>query len=95
MQEITKDKYIEALNKVAGSEEGRIVLAALKVSCQWDTTYVASDDPVATHFHSARRGVYGSLRKDVRPEDLKAIEFDYSWAAPTKGERTKKVSKKR
>ena len=77
MIEIDDKRFFEALNNIAASEEGRIVLAVLKDSCGWDATYLSSEDPQVTQYFAARRGVYGSIRQHIRPEHLKKIEFDY------------------
>lgn len=77
MIEIDDKKFKEALNHIAASEEGRMVLAVLKDSCGWDATYLSSNDPQVTQYFAARRGVYGSIRQLIRPEHLKKIEFDY------------------
>ena len=77
MIEIDDKKFHDALNQIAASEEGRVVLAVLKDSCGWDATYLSSEDPQVTQYFAARRGVYGSIRQHIRPEHLKKIEFDY------------------
>jgi len=77
MIEIDDKRFFDALNNIAASEEGRIVLAVLKDSCGWDATYLSSEDPQVTQYFAARRGVYGSIRQHIRPEHLKKIEFDY------------------
>jgi hypothetical protein len=75
--EVTEKTLKSAINEVAASDAGRIVLAALKAQCKWDDTFVASGDPVQTHYFAAMRGVYGGLRRHIRKDHLKAIEFDY------------------
>jgi len=83
MTEIDDEKFKAALNHIAASDEGQIVLAVLKDSCGWDATYLSSDDPQVTQYFAARRGVYGSIRHLIRPEYLKKIEFDYKKKAAT------------
>lgn len=77
MIEIDDKQFQQALNMVAATDEGRIVLAMLKDSCGWDATYLSSEDPQVTQYFAARRGVYGALRQHIRAEHLKKIEFDY------------------
>lgn len=81
MRKYTNSEFNAALNRVAGTEDGKIVLAALKQMCAWDTTICNSSDPEATQFYAAQRGVYGAIRKLIRPEYLKEIEFDYQLEA--------------
>lgn len=77
MKQVDEKEFIRALNAIAGTEDGQIVLAMIKDSCGWDKTFIASDDPVVSHFYAVRRGVYGGLRERIRVESLKKIEFDY------------------
>lgn len=77
MKEIDESLFIAALNRVASTEDGQIVFAVLKDSCQWDKTYLASDDPTVSHFYAVKRGVYGGLRLHIKPDYLKKIEFEY------------------
>lgn len=74
---IDKESYTKALNVVASSEEGRIVLAWMARGCGWFETYLSDSDPTVTQYHATRRGVYNSLRKHIEPEHLKLIEHDY------------------
>ena len=71
-------KFIESLNAIAATVDGQVVLAALKDMCQWDKTFLASDNPTVSHFYAVKRGVYNGIRQHIRPEYLKKIEFDYT-----------------
>ena len=71
------EQFKAALNHVAATPEGQLILAVLKDSCGWDMVYQAMDNPQVTQYYAARRGVYGSIRLLIRPEHLKKIEFDY------------------
>jgi hypothetical protein len=77
MTEYDDELFKAALNNIAASPEGQLVLAVLKESCGWDQVYLSSDNPQVTQYYAARRGVYGSIRQLIRPEHLKKIEFDY------------------
>ncbi len=77
MIKINREKLTTAINEVAATDSGKILLASLMMDCQYHTTYVNSSDPQATHFHAAKRGVYGAYRQLIRAEYLKSIEFDY------------------
>ena len=77
MIEIDQKAFITALNEVAATDSGKIVLACLKDSCQWDETYLASDNPQITQFYAVKRGIYGGLRKLIKIGYLKEIEFNY------------------
>jgi len=91
MIEIDDKAFVSALNKVASTDEGKIVLAMLKSVCQWDMTYLASDSAEASHFYAVKRGVYGGIRQHIRPEFLKIIEFDYIRKVAT-NERTSSIT---
>lgn len=77
MKDITDKHFVECLNHIAATAEGRVVLAYLKDTCGWDKTYLSTEDPQVTQYHAARRGVYGGLRLNIRPQHLKEIEFNY------------------
>jgi len=65
-----------ALNELAATENGQIVLAWLKIRCNWDMTLM-SDKLEMTQHHASIRSVYGALRGLIEPRHLKSIEFDY------------------
>jgi hypothetical protein len=88
MKQVDEKEFIRALNALASTEDGQIVLAMLKDSCGWDKTYMASDDPVVSHYYAVKRGVYGGLRERIRVEFLKKIEFDYQRKVEIKDDRT-------
>jgi len=77
MIEIDQKAFITALNEVAATDSGKIVLACLKDSCQWDETYLSSDNPQITQFYAVKRGIYGGLRKLIKIQYLKEIEYNY------------------
>lgn len=87
MKQIDDKEFIRALNAIASTEDGQIVLAILKDSCQWDKTYLASDNPTISHYYAVKRGVYGGLRERIRPEYLKKIEFEYKRKVENKDDR--------
>jgi hypothetical protein len=72
------DKLLKtSINEVAATDSGKILIAALKDACRWDDTYLSSEDPQVTQFFAAQRGIYGALRKLIKIEHLKQIEFNY------------------
>lgn len=73
----TENTLTEAINRLAKTEDGKIVLSYIKELCGWDRTVLASDDALATMFYASKRGVYGGIRKQIKPENLKGFEFDY------------------
>ena len=77
MIEIDQKAFIAALNEVAASDNGKIVLAMLKDSCQWDATYLSSEDANVTQFYAVKRGIYGGIRQHINREHLIPIEFNY------------------
>jgi len=83
MIEIDDKLFKESLNHVATTEEGKIVLAHLKDVLGWDDIMMSLDSTEATTYYSTRRAVYGWLRKQINPAELKAIEFNYTRKAAT------------
>jgi hypothetical protein len=77
MIEVTDKLFQDALNAVAATDDGKIVLAMIMDSCGWDRVYMSSDDPQVTQYYAVRRGVYGGLRLKINPKYLKEIEFNY------------------
>ena len=77
MMEITRQTYIESLNRLANTEDGQIVLAAIMNACGWEMTALDSDSENRTLMMATKRGVYGSIRKDIQREFFKKIEYDY------------------
>lgn len=74
---------LEALNRIAASDDGRIVLAEIMRECRWNDTFVSFDSADNTMYHAARRGVWGGIRKAIKADHLKHIEFDYKLKAET------------
>ncbi len=76
MKSITDKTLTDALNHIAGTEEGQLVLAYLKDWCGYgkDKTRPRIEDTFA---NAATERVYINLRRMIRPEHLKKIEFDY------------------
>lgn len=87
MKRITTERFTQAINAVAASEDGQVVLAVLADSCGWDKTYLSSDKAEVTQYYAARRGVYGGLRNHIKPQYLKKIEFDFKIQEETTNER--------
>ncbi len=77
MKEYDDKQFIAALNAVAATDDGKLVLAEIKNSCHWDQTYLASDNPEVSHFHAVKRGIYGGIRQLIKVKYLKEIEFNF------------------
>lgn len=82
------EKIKKSLNHIAATPEGQDFLNWLMISCGWEKTIVASDDPQATQYWAARRGVYGGIRQNIEPRHLKVIEFLERKAATNDGSST-------
>ena len=77
MIEVSDDLFQQSLNRMAATDDGKIVLSYLKDWLHWDDVYVSHDNQNVTNYHAARRGVYASLRKVIEIKHLKDIEFNY------------------
>ena len=71
---ITKTEVKEAINRVAGTEDGQIFLAVLCHECGFFRNLI-SDNPNQTQIFAAQRGVYAKLRQHIRPEHLRKAEY--------------------
>lgn len=95
MIDISDKMFKTAVNEVAATEAGKIVIAALMLRCKWNSCIVSSESPQVTQFHAAQRGVYGSFRSEISNEHLKHIEFNYRSKPHDDGIRsTKRISKR-
>jgi hypothetical protein len=72
-----KMDLISAINRVAATNDGKMIFAELMHHCKWEQTICASDNPNVSLYYSALRGVYGSFRKAIDDEHLKSIEYDF------------------
>ena len=85
MIKISDKVFKGAINRVCSTDDGKIVFAYLKEILGWDNVYLSSDEPNVTQYYAARRGVYAGLRKAIKPEHLKQIEFNYTREIETDG----------
>jgi hypothetical protein len=93
MKPITEKNLTDALNHIAAIPEGQLVLAYLKDWCGYgkDKTRPRMEDTFA---NAATERVYINLRRMIRPEHLKKIEFDYTRKAETNERPTSKRTTK-
>lgn len=82
MINITDKSLADALNHIAALPEGQMVLAYLKDWCGYgkDKTRQRLEDTFA---NAATERVYINLRRMIRAEHLKKIEFEYQRKAET------------
>ena len=66
---------MEAINRVASTEDGQIFLAVLQKECGFHSNFMSMDDPNKTQVFAAMRGVYAKIRKYIRPEHLLKAEY--------------------
>lgn len=77
MIEIDDALFRDCLTKVAHTEEGKVVLANLKLVLGWDDIMMSIESPEANIYYQTRRAVYGWMRGIIPEDDLKRIEFNY------------------
>lgn len=77
MIEYTDEALKAVINEIAATDNGKIFFAALKEHCKWEHTYTSTENPQATQYYAALRGVYGGIRSHIKPEYLIPIEFNY------------------
>lgn len=90
---ITDKALTDSLNHIAALPEGQLVLAYLKDWCGYgkDKTRPRMEDTFA---NAATERVYINLRRMIRPEHLKKIEFDYQRKAEPNERHTNKRTKR-
>lgn len=74
---ITEKDFTEALNRVAASKDGQIVLACLKEYVHFDTDMLVVGNMESTYANATLRRAYLYLRNRIHYDHLKAIEFNY------------------
>lgn len=77
MIEVDEKAFISALNHVASTAEGKVVISCLKEYCRFDGDMVVENSPENTYANATLRRAYLYLRKRINPEYLKVIEYDY------------------
>jgi hypothetical protein len=77
MIEIDEKAFIAALNHVAATDEGKVVLACFKEYCRFDGDVLAMGSLENTYANAHMRRAYLFFRNHIRVEHLKKIEFDY------------------
>ena len=75
MKQITTKEAQEAINRLSSTEDGQIFLAVLCHDCGFMSNHMSMDDPNKTQVLAAIRGVYGRIRKNIRPEYLLKAEY--------------------
>jgi len=76
--EIDEKAFVAALNEVAATDSGKIILACLKEYCRFDGDILSENSPDNTYANATLRRAYLYFRNRIRPEFLKKIEFDYT-----------------
>lgn len=74
---ITEKTFRESLNRLAGTDDGRIVLAWLCNYCFHNGSALDRESLEKTYANAAVQNVYRALRAFISPENLRKIEFDY------------------
>lgn len=80
-QEKRRAKLKRCVNTVFSTEEGRVVLHHLMELCGYQKTSIVGDPRTGdlqdrgTFYNEARRAVYLELRRFIRPDILKSVEF--------------------
>lgn len=77
MKSISAEELKECMARVAQTDDGRVVLAAIMGECRWNSNYVDSSNMEGTFYHAAVRGVWASTRSSIPVKDLKEIEYNY------------------
>lgn len=77
MIEVDEKAFVTALNEVAATDSGKVILACLKEYCRFDGDILAEGSTENTYANATLRRAYLYFRNRIRPEFLKRIEFDY------------------
>ena len=94
MIEIDEKRARQAVNAVAKTKDGQIVLFLLMEYCSFNKDIVAVK-PEDTHANAALGRAYLHLRNLTEDKHLKKIEFDYRKAKPNERRNTGKRKRDR
>ena len=83
---VTKDEARESINRVAHTQDGKILLAVLQLECGFMHNLMSMDDPNKTQVLAAQRGVYAKMRKHIEPEALIDSEYRIQITETPKGD---------
>lgn len=72
---VTTADVKESINRLAQTDDGKIVLAWIHKDCGFGINLMSYEDPNVTQVYAAKRGVYASLRKNINPDYLVDIEY--------------------
>lgn len=78
MIEIDEALFKQSLNQIAATPEGKIFIAYMRDILGWEDIMMSLENTEATTYYQTRRAVYGWLRKQINPTELKDIEFNYT-----------------
>lgn len=87
MIEIDETGFNESLNRIAASDDGKILLAWLGDWCGFGRVKIGSDLET-TYANANMERLYLMLRERIKPEHLKKIEYDYKRKAVSNERRT-------
>lgn len=82
MIEIDDKGFNESINRVAASDDGKILLATIAEWCGFGRVKIGPDLE-STYANANVERLYLMLRERIKPEHLKKIEFDYKRKAVT------------
>jgi len=88
-QQVSKTEASQAINRVASTEDGKILLAYLCAQCGFFNNLMDPSDPNKTQVLAAKRGVYGAVRQAINPQHLLQAEYGITII----NDQPKKVSK--
>lgn len=72
---VTTADVRESINRVAQTDDGKIVLAFIQKECGFMNNLMSYEDPNVTQVLAAKRGVYAMIRKNINPDYLVDIEY--------------------
>lgn len=72
---VTTADVRESINRLAQTDDGKIVLAFIQKECGFMSNLMSYEDPNITQVYAAKRGVYAQIRKCINPEYLMDIEY--------------------
>lgn len=87
MIEVSKAQAREAINRVAKTEDGKVLLAVLQYECGFLRNAMSIDDPNKTQVLASMRGVYGKIRKYIQSEALIDIEYKIKFVGDDHGKK--------
>lgn len=90
MLKVNVSSLDDVINRVAATNDGKVLLAMLMQECGYHQSLMDSKDPAIAQAHAMKRGIWGKLRQRIKLDALIDIEHKVHFVNETKKKEGKK-----